>query len=206
MKKLLALTLAVVMILTVSAAFAKTLTTDEDCYEGLPGVVVNATVGEYNTLQKTFTVTMYADDCFDIEDVAKLAAGDTLVAGQNVYTVKEIKTTDNDEVMAVTEDGTEIIFVQVGDDHAIAQSTDDDHRFMHAIAVLRLPAAEGIIYEDNSDPEKDEPVVTKGLEEILKIKEEKEKTSIGFDFYATIIELNDKMEIVRIHQDYDVAQ
>ena len=48
--------------------------------------------------------------------------------------------------------------------------------------------------------------MTKGLDDILKIKAEKEKTSIGFHYYATIIELNDAMEIVRIHQDYDVAQ
>ncbi len=48
--------------------------------------------------------------------------------------------------------------------------------------------------------------VTTGLEEILKIKAEKEETSIGFDYYATLIELNGNLEIVRIHQDYDVAQ
>ena len=88
----------------------------------------------------------------------------------------------------------------------IAQSTFDDRRYMHAFMVLELPAAEGILYEDNSDPEKAEAVVTTDLEEILKIKAEKEETSIGFDFYATVIELNDDMEIVRIHQDYDVAQ
>lgn len=206
MKKLLSLGLAALMILTVSAACAKTLTTDEDCYEDLPGMVVHATVGEYNADQKTFTVTMYTDDSFEIEDVEKLAAGDTLVAGENVYTVKEIKTTENGETMAVTEDGMEIVFVKADDEHAIAQSTDDDRRFMHAFAVLRLPVAEGLIYEDASDPEKEETEVTKSLEEILKIKEEKEKTSIGFDFYATTIELNEKMEIVRIHQNYDVAQ
>ena len=48
--------------------------------------------------------------------------------------------------------------------------------------------------------------MTTGLEEILKIKAEKEETSIGFDYYATLIELNGNLEIVRIHQDYDVAQ
>ena len=31
-------------------------------------------------------------------------------------------------------------------------------------------------------------------------------TSIGFDFYATVITLNENMEIEVIHQDYDVAQ
>ncbi len=45
-----------------------------------------------------------------------------------------------------------------------------------------------------------------GLEEILKAKAEKEETSIGFDFYATKVTLNENLEIVLIHQDYDVAQ
>ena len=47
---------------------------------------------------------------------------------------------------------------------------------------------------------------SEGLENILKIKEEKEANSIGFDFYATTVTLNDAMEIEVIHQDYDVAQ
>ena len=44
------------------------------------------------------------------------------------------------------------------------------------------------------------------LEEILKVKAEKEETSIGFDFYATTVTLNEKLEIVKIHQGFDVAQ
>ena len=88
----------------------------------------------------------------------------------------------------------------------IAQSTDDDRRYMHAFAVLDLPVAQGIFFEDNSDPDAQDAVVTSGLENILKVKAEKEENSIGFDFYATLIELNDNMEIVRIHQDFDVAQ
>ncbi len=48
--------------------------------------------------------------------------------------------------------------------------------------------------------------MTEGLENILKIKAEKEESSIGFDFYATVITLNENMEIEVIHQDYDVAQ
>ena len=77
---------------------------------------------------------------------------------------------------------------------------------MHAFSILHLPPAAAIRYEDNSDPEKEEPVVTRGLENILKVKAEKEANSIGFDFYATIITLNENMEIEVIHQDFDVAQ
>ena len=88
----------------------------------------------------------------------------------------------------------------------IARSTDDDRRYMHAFSILHLPAAAAIRYEDNSDPDKAEAVITEGLDDILKIKSEKETTSIGFDFYATVITLNENMEIEVIHQDYDVAQ
>ena len=102
--------------------------------------------------------------------------------------------------------GSEIVFEKKGDDFG-ARSTDDDRVYMHAIAVLQLKPAEGIVYEDNSDPDLDAQMkVITGLEEILKAKAEKEETSIGFDFYATKVTLNEKLEIVRIHQDYDVAQ
>jgi hypothetical protein len=97
-------------------------------------------------------------------------------------------------------------FITVGDEDMIVQSSINDRRYMHAFAILHLPVAENLVYEDDSDPEKENAVVTTGLEEILKIKAEKEETSIGFDYYSTIIELNENLEIVRIHQDYDVAQ
>jgi len=203
MKKLTAMILAIVLMLTAGMALAKTVEPEDTEYEKLAGTVVHATVGEYNQDTKTFTVTLYEDDCFDIEE---MKAGDTLLAGQRLYKIKEKKEEDSGDILIVTEDGEEIEFVQVGDDDMIAQSTDNERRYMHAFAILHLPAAANILYEDNSDPEKAEAAVTNGLENILKIKAEKEETSIGFDFYATIIELNDDMEIVRIHQDYDVAQ
>ena len=205
MKKLISLILVVVMAFSVSLAFAKTLEPHNSGDGRLAGLVVNATVGEYNADTKTFTVTMYEDDSFAIEDVEKLAAGDTVLAGGWLYRVKEKTEDENGDIRIVTETGEEIEFVQVGGDYMMAQSTDDDRRFMHAFAIMHLPAAEGIVYEDNSDPDANQ-VVTEGLDNILKIKAEKEETSIGFDFYATIIELNENMEIVRIHQDFDVAQ
>ena len=206
MKKMISLVLAALMICSVSIGLAASMTPDCDELEDLAGIVVNATVGRYNPETKTFTVTLYEDDSFDIEDVEKLAPGDVFLAGGDRYIVKEKSETENGDILVATEDGYEIVFIQVGDDHMIAQSVDDDRRFMHAFAVLNLPAAEGIIYEDQSDPETQEATVTEGLENILKIQAEKEETSIGFDFYATIIELNGNLEIVRIHQDFDVAQ
>ena len=149
---------------------------------------------------------LYDDDRFSVDKIEKLEAGDTLLAGGQLYIVKEKTEEEGGDIKVVTEDGSEIVFVQVGDADMIAQSTDDDRRYMHAFAILRLPAADGIRYEDQSDPEKEEAVVVEGLENILAAKAEKEKTSIGVDFYATIITLNENMEIEVIHQDFDVAQ
>ncbi len=205
MKKTISLILAAVMIFTASIAAAKTVEPESTETNGLPGVTVHATVGEYDAQTNTFTVTLYDDDRFDISKIEKLEVGDTLLAGGRLYRVKE-KTENDEDIMVVTEDGYEIVFVQVGDDGMIAQSTDDDRRYMHAFSILHLPVAAAIRYEDNTDPDKEEAVITEGLESILKIKAEKEANSIGFDFYATIITLNENMEIEVIHQDFDVAQ
>lgn len=105
-----------------------------------------------------------------------------------------------------TEDGYDLVFFRTDGDDLGVRLSDDDRVCMHAYAVLDLPVAEEIIYEDNSDPEASQAAVTKGLEEILKVKEQKEKDSIGFNFYATTIELNQNLEIVRIHQNFDVSQ
>ena len=206
MKKTVSLFLAAVMIFTVSLAMAKTVEPESTETNGLAGTTIHATVGGYDAQSKTFTVILYDDDRFDIDKIEKLEAGDTLLAGGQLYKVKEKTEEESGDIMVVTEDGYEIVFYQVGDENMIAQSTDDDRRYMHAFSILRLPAAANIRYEDNSDPEKEDAVVTEGLENILKIKTEKEENSIGFDFYATIITLNDNMEIEVIHQDFDVAQ
>ena len=206
MKKTVSLILAALMILTASMAAAATVEPESTETNGLAGVTVHATVGGYDTRTGTFTVTLYDDDRFDIGNIEKLEAGDTLLAGGWLYSVKEKTEEENGDFTVLTEDGYEIVFFQVGDGDMIARSTDDDRRYMHAFSILHLPAAAAIRYEDNSDPDKEEAVITEGLDNILKIKAEKETTSIGFDFYATVITLNENMEIEVIHQDYDVAQ
>ncbi len=206
MKKVVSMILVALMLFTASMAMARTLIPESNEIDDLPGAMVHATVGEYDTLTKTFTVTLYNDDRFDIDDVEKLKVGDTLVAGGHVYKVAEKTEMENGDILVKTEDGYEIEFFQVGDDDMIAQSTDDDRRYMHAFGVLYLPAAANIRFEDNSDPDRTDAVVTEGLENILKIKAEKEENSIGFDYYATVITLNNNMEIEVIHQDFDVAQ
>ena len=205
-KKLVSFILAIVMVFTVSLALAKTVEPEDPKTERLAGATVNATVGEYVDFLNAFRVTVYENDRFDGDDIGSLAAGDILLANGTPHTVREITKSPDGELMAVTEGGDEIVFVQDGDDYT-AHFTDDDRQCMHAIAVLLLPPAEGIVYEDNSDPDLESQMkVIEGLEEILKAKAEKEENSIGFDFYATAVTLNEKLEIVKIHQDFDVAQ
>lgn len=205
MKKLIALTLAVVMLCTVSLAFAKTFEPEGQ----LAGKTLHATVGAYDPETKTFTVTVYEYDRFGKDTAGDLAAGDTILVGGRLYTIAGQEDLDGTTVWKST-DGEEIVLGSSGeedDDSLIARSTMDDRIFMHVTAVLHLPAAEGIVFEDNSNPDLDaEPVVTEGLDAILKVKAEKEETSNGFDFYATTVTLNENLEIVKIHQDFDVAQ
>ena len=141
MKKMISLALAVLMLLSVSIAFAKTVTPDDE-YKGLAGVVVNATVGEYNPDSKTFTVTLYKDDSFAIDDVEKLAPGDVLLAGGWTCRVKEKTEDENGEIKVLTEDGGEIIFVQVGDDQRgkaiVIVFVNYREMMLHAIPVPRV--------------------------------------------------------------------
>lgn len=198
--------LTVLMVFTASAALAKTVEPEMPKMERMAGKTVHATVGEYIDFLNVFRVTLYENDRFADDDIDGLAVGDILLSDGRPYTVKKMTTAPEGELMAVTEDGFEIVLMKDGDDY-IAYFTDDDRQCMHAIAVLLLPPAECIVYEDNSDPELDAQMkIYDSLEEILKIKAEKEETSIGFDFYATTVTLNEKLEIVKIHQDFDVAQ
>ena len=205
-KKWTSFILAMVMLFTAAMAMAMTVEPENTDTEKLAGKTVSATVGEYDDAMNAFRVSVYEKDRFDEDEIEKLAAGDTLLADGRLFTVKEMTKAPYGELMAVTEDGNEIVF-EKDDDEYTAHFTDDDRQCMHVIAVLLLPPAAGIVYEDNSDPDLDAQMkVVEGLEAILKAKAEKEETSIGFDFYATTVTLNEKLEIVKIHQDYDVAQ
>ena len=201
MRKLISLLLTVAVLLACSVAAAGTIEPIGTELGRLAGKTVNATVGAYDEETKTFTVTVYDYDRYDQDDVAGLAVGDTILAGGWLY--KIVGTVDE---YWKCDDGEEICFGIYGND-VQACSSMDDRVFMNVVAVLHLPAAEGIVYEDFSDPEPDaEPIITEGLEAILKIKAEKEETSIGFHYYATTVTLNENLEIVKIHQDFDVAQ
>ena len=205
MKKQLSLVLAMLMLFPAALSLAKTVEPDT---ERLAGATFHATVGEYSEETGTFTVTVYDCDRYNRGDAAKLEAGDTLLAGGYLYKITGQTSIDDTEIF-LCEGGEEIYFGDAydGGEDLIARSTMDDRIFMNVVTVLHLPAAEGIVYEDNSDPDLDaEMTVTEGLENILKVQAEKEEFSNGFNYYATRVTLNENLEIVKIHQDYDVAQ
>lgn len=205
-RKWIALLTVIVMSFACVTALAQTFAPEDSEYDDLAGTTCNATVGTYNELDKTFEITLYVDDLYDIEKLEKLQAGDKVIAGGRVFTITDKQEDEYGDFIVKCENGEEICFSQSGDDKMTAATVENDRRFMHAIAILYLPAAAEITLEDNSDPDASAPTVFTGLEEILKVKAEKEATSIGLDYYATVITLNDNLEIVHISQGFDVAQ
>ena len=89
MKKIASLILAAMMIFTFSPATAKTVEPESTETNGLAGSTIHATIGDYDAQAKTFTVTLYDDDRFSIDNIEKLEAGDTLLAGGRLHKVKE---------------------------------------------------------------------------------------------------------------------
>lgn len=206
MKHLTALILALALALTATAALAQTWEPVETAPQSLAGATVSATIGAFNEETETFLVTLYENDCFTQQQVEELAVGDTLVAGGRLYKVTEKGTLD-ESILICCDNGEEIYFYATDDENLLtARSTDDDRIFMHAFRVMHLPAAADIALEDWSDPEMEEPAVTHGLENVLKVKAEKEAFSIGLYYYATTITLNENLEIANVHVAYDVAQ
>ena len=205
LQKLASLFMAAALSLSSAAALADVIAPDDTDYDDLAGMTFNATVGEFNEIDQTFTLTVYDNDFFEDEDIEKLQKGDIMIVGGQRFIAEEKSVTEFNEIAGKCTNGWNIIFSQVGDEKLMAFDQEDDRRFMHVVGQLTLPAAAGIILEDASDPE-GEPVIITGLEEILKIKEQKEIESIGLDYYATRITLNRNMEIEKIFQEFDVAQ
>ncbi len=204
-RKLCAFFLALALALTAASALGATVEPEETELERLAGGTFHATLGAWDG--ETFTVTVYAEDRYDRDDVKKLAAGDVLLAGGRVFKIASVTAMDG-HPMVKCENGEEIWFdfARGEDDEMLAFSTDDDRLYMHAVAVLHLPAAADITLTDASNPDLPDPVVTRGIDNILKVKAEKEETSNGIDYYAATVSLNRALEIEAIRIVFDVAQ
>ena len=206
-KMLVSLMLAVMMALGAAAACAMTLEPDDTEVERLAGATVHATVGAYDQDAQTFTLTVYDCDRYDDDEVAKLAVGDSVLAGGQIHVITGTEQID-ETLIFKCEDGEEIYFEKAydDDDDLIARSTFDDRIFMHVVNEVHLQAVENIVLEDDSDPEGTEPLVYTGLADILTVQAEKETNSIGLNFYATTVTINRNLMIEKIHVAYDVAQ
>ena len=174
--------------------------------EDIAGKTIHATVGDYFEESKSFAVTLYDNDMFETESIKKLVVGDTLILGGMRDTVTGISISSDGDIVATMKNGGNITFFHEDDNYVTAYNTDICRQYMHVIAEFYLSVANDIFYEDYTDPERTDPIVTSGLEDILEIKAERERISIGFDYYATTITINEELEISVISQGYDVAQ
>ena len=135
MKKMISLLLAALLLCAASLASAGMLEPEDTEIEKLAGKTVHATVGEYDTEDKTFTVTIYENDRYDEDDVRALAVGDRILAGGRLYRILEEVNQGGTRVFKC-EDGEEIYFEESyeDDDDLIARSTSDDRIFMKAVS------------------------------------------------------------------------
>lgn len=209
MKKLIALVLVLALALGVSMAAAEKAVPDIEGVDLETGAPFHAAIGEFNPTDKTIELRVYAYDKFDEDDVKKLTAGDVILAGGDLYVITDEKEIDGERVF-VCSDGNEIYFEKIdgSNDDLIARKITDDRIFMNEVSVLRLPIADNAVYEDDSDPDLDVPAkVYTGLEEVLKVIEAANGGQpYGMFPSAVTVTLNERMEIVKIHQAYDVGQ
>lgn len=209
MKKLIALVLVLALALGVSMAAAEKAVPDIEGVDLETGAPFHAAIGEYNAEDKTIELRVYAYDKFDEDDVKKLTAGDVILAGGDLYVITDEKEIDGERVF-VCSDGNEIYFEKLNgsNDDLIARTITDDRIFMNEVSVLRLPIADNAVYEDDSDPNPETAAkVYTGLEEVLKVIEAANGGQpYGMFPSAVTVTLNERMEIVKIHQAYDVGQ
>ncbi len=207
MKKLTALILALVMMLTATAALAMTLEPEETEVEHFAGGSYNATLGIYVPAENLMDVIVFETDLFEKEDVEKLQAGDVVMLNGTWQKVASIEKTE-DGWLVKDEKGGETYFApyQDSDDKLYAMAAEDDRICVHTVAQFGLPLAQDCVLEDLSDLEAAEAKITRGIEEIVKEKEKLEKESIGLMCRNTTITLNDQMEISYIKRVYNPAQ
>ena len=209
MKKLIALVLVLALALGVSMAAAEKTVPDIEGVDLETGAPFHAAIGEFNPTDKTLELRVYAYDKYDEDDVKKLTAGDVILAGGYLYTIADEKEMDGERVF-VCSDGNEIYFEKLNgsNDDLIARTIIDDRIFMNEVSVLHLPIADNAVYEDDSDPNLETAAkIYTGVEDILKVIEAANGGQpYGMFPSAVTVTLNERMEIVKIHQAYDVGQ
>lgn len=204
-KKLTALFVALAIMISATCAFAATLEPEEAKLEKLSGATFNASVMEFHPEDQSFRVTVFENEMFEKEDVEKLQAGDLVVVDGFRKKVASVNKEEDGAILMTTDSGEEYYFTPSGDEMSVTNAIDD-RTGMRIVTEVYLPLAKDCVLEDKSDLEAAEPKVSKGAEEIMKAKEALEKDSIGLDYYATTVSVNENLEITHITRNYDVSQ
>ena len=195
--------LAVVMLLTATAALAQTVEPIQELMpESLAGHTFTATLKTYDTEIECFPAVFYEKDTYKKEEVESLKVGDALVFCDGEHIISNIGKSPMDTLELQFEDGEEILLDENEDGTFSARMSTDDMECMHIQDEWNLKPAADIVLIDRSYIEKDEPVTVNGLEAILKLQAQREEESIGFDYTVTTIELNENSEIAVIHVAY----
>ena len=202
--KILAVLLAVMMLLTTTAALAQTVEPIQELMpESLAGQTFTATLKTYDAEIECFPAVFYERDTYRKEDIESLKVGDVLVFCDGEHRISNIGKSPMDTVELRFEDGEEILLDEEEEEDTFsARMSTDDMECMHIQDEWNLKPAADIVLIDRSYIEKDEPVTVNGLEAILKLQAQREEESIGFDYTVTTIELNENSEIAVIHVAY----
>ena len=195
--------LCAALILLAGTACAQTVEPiRNDPPESLAGTTVQATIKAYDEGIASFYVILYEQDTYLKDDIAALQPGDVLIFCDEEHVIASMGLLDEETVEIKCEDGEEILLDEDSEGVCLARSVWDDKICMHIWVEWNLLPAEGITLTDASDLEKEEPVVTTGLEAILEIQRQREAESIVFDYSVTEITLNEAEEITDIRVSY----
>ena len=198
MKKFLLILIALLLVCT--AASAATLQTEkgivgpEPTSKDLAGVVVHGTVGPYDETAGLIELTLYEQVTYNVKNVKALAEGDVLVNDDRTVVIN-----DGDD-----ENGFLTLHLRQDErgDFYIAFENDIEYPVYHKLCVVKVPVNEEVTVADYSDPENADGTYTRGLAELLRIKAEREKDSIGLDKTNTVVYFDDSGSLARVELLY----
>lgn len=124
--------LAVVMLLTATAALAQTVEPIQELMpESLAGHTFTATLKTYDTEIECFPAVFYEKDTYKKEEVESLKVGDALVFCDGEHTISNIGKSPMDTLELQFEDGEEILLDENEDGTFSARMSTDDMECMH---------------------------------------------------------------------------
>ena len=198
------------LLLISAAASAATLQTKEGIVgtdpsaEDLAGLVVRGTVGAYDEASGLIELTLYEQVTYKAEEIKALAEGDVLVTDDREYTVRTITRDDATGHVVINDgdfdNGFLTLYHQADErgDFYVAYEDDIEYPICHKLCTVKVPVNEDVTIADYSDPEYADGTYTKGIAELLRIKAEREKDSIGLDKTNTLVYFDGSGNLARV--------